>query len=226
MGEYTKPLDTVQMTPYVEAGKIRFVLSWPHGPKDLDIHTMYRISRFSKCEVFFGKRNCLGTSLDTDNFNGGHNGVETVTISTLGKYVYTFAVHKYVDISGGVAKGDDPVPGVQDQEKESKSIKKTVPDTPLPNSNARISVYVNGFKGAIYKIEAPSPTSQSGVEKDSKSEDIRWWLGFCLNGKEGVESLAVINKYSVDKPHFSLCEKYYRKNSFLQISSNKIRNIR
>ncbi len=62
-------MSTFQMTPRVEPGKLRFVLSWPYAPKDLDIHSIFKISRFSQCEIYFGARNCLGTTLDVDNLN-------------------------------------------------------------------------------------------------------------------------------------------------------------
>lgn len=195
------------MTPLVEEGKIRFVLSWPYGPKDLDIHSFFKVSRFSKCEVFFGKRDCVGTSLDTDNFSGGNNGVETITINQLGKYVYTFAVHKYTDVSNGVATGDSPVNGAQTNSTDDTSLTNrtsadNIPDVPLSASLAKISVYDYGFKESIYQISVPT-TDPNNLNASN------WWLALCLDGNAGINSLTAVNELYTDKPDYTICENLF-----------------
>ena len=91
----TKVLLENKMTPFVKPGEIRFVLSW-ESPMDLDIHSIFRISNFQKCEVYFGRSQCLGTELNSDIFRGEGTRYNTMTISTLGNYIYTIAVHNYV----------------------------------------------------------------------------------------------------------------------------------
>jgi hypothetical protein len=210
------------MTPFVEEGKLRFVLSWPFAPRDLDIHSFFKISRFSKCEVYFGKRDCVGTNLDTDNYNGGSNGVETITINSLGNYVYTFAVHKYTDVSNGVAPGEQPVAGSPPSPPSGRNETINVPDIPLSESRAKVSIYAYGFKGAIYQLMVPSFRSNVALQSDETDRNkFTWWIGFCLNGNEGVNSLSVINKLSKDKPNYTLCEGIYTtpKKSFLELNS-------
>jgi hypothetical protein len=201
------------MTPLVDDGKIRFVLSWPSGPKDVDIHSFFKISRFSKCEVYFGKRDCVGTGLDTDNFNGGSNGVETITINSLGKYIYTFAVHKYVDNSNGQAEADRPMPGSEDTTttESGRAGNANVPDLPLTQSKAKVSVYVSGYKGSIYQLEVPSFKDENTLEVNLNESDYTWWWTFCLDGNAGVNSIRVVNKLTSNKPTFTSCENLYKK---------------
>jgi hypothetical protein len=220
------------MTPTVDPGQIRFVLSWPLGPKDLDLHSYFKISRFSKCEIYFGKRSCVGTDLDVDNFEGGPNGVETITISTLGNYVYTFAVNKYVDISNGQAQGDDPVPGVDDStqattQATTPTTNQQIPDTPLAGSNAKISVYINGYKGSIYNLVVPVTADPSTTYERTGGNvnDYLWWYGLCLNGNQGISSLTPINKISVNTPDYTLCQNVYTPpSSFIQKSMKKMKS--
>lgn len=228
MGSYTKQIISSQLTPTVDKGKIRFVLSWPNGPKDLDLHSLFKISRFSKCEVYFGKRDCAGVNIDTDNFSGGANGVETITINTLGKYYYTFAVHKYIDVSGGQASGETPVAGSDAAANiGNNNTNSTVPDVPLALSEAKISVYTYGYKSPVYILKVPSTTTATNT-LDATTGDANnygWWLAFCLNGNEGINSLSVVNKLSADKPANTVCENLYAatpKTSFAQMSTQKL----
>lgn len=210
------------MTPEVEEGQLRFVLSWPFAPKDLDIHSFFKISKFSKCEVYFGKRECVGVNLDTDNFLGGKKGVETITIERMGNYIYTFAVHKYIDISGGVATGDNPVPGseVDNQFINNEDGNSTVlPNTPLSDSNAKISVYVHGFKAAIVTLIVPNKFQAQTDDMNFDTNNYNWWTALCLNGKVGIDSLKVLNKLTINKPSYLDCENAYAKPSFIQKKS-------
>ena len=220
MGNKTKPLLTISMTPLVEAGQLRFVLSWPFGPKDLDLHSFFSISRFSKCEVYFGQRDCVGTSLDTDNFNGRSNGVETITINLLGNYIYTFAVNKYVDLTNGQAEGDTTVSGQEESNTLQVEIvdkDNGIPDSTLSQSTAKISVYSFGYKGPIFVLVVPtfrpenlivSTEDGSGIN-DEKSYN--WWLAFCLNGTTGFNSLTPVNKLSTDIPSNTYCRDIFNK---------------
>jgi hypothetical protein len=186
------------MTPIVEKGKMRFVLSWPYAPRDLDIHSLFKISKFSKCEVYFGKRDCAGTVLDVDNFNGGSNGVETITINTLGQYIYTFAVHKFVQQDPAKKEDEKTDPGAK------------IPNIPLSKSKAKISVYSSEFKGPIYQLEIPSFSDNNLIEKGKSEDDYTWWMGFCLDGKKGLNSLALVNKLTTEKPNYTLCENLFK----------------
>lgn len=204
------------MTPSLEEGQIRFVLSWPNNPKDIDIHSLFKISRMSKCEVFFGKRECGGTTLDIDNFNYGINGVETITINTMSSFVYAIAVHKFIDVTtNNLADGDTPIDSYYEEDDEKKdtdnsSAPSQNTDLPLMDSGAKISVYIAGFKQAIVQLPVPSKFSnENGNNNAGNDNKFTWWHALCLDGKQGIDSLSVVNTISEDKPDSSDCEKIY-----------------
>jgi hypothetical protein len=206
-------MSTFQLTPRVEPGKLRFVLSWPYAPKDLDIHSIFKISRFSQCEIYFGARNCLGTTLDVDNLNGGNKGVETITINTLGKYIYTFAVHKYVDVSNGSsANGDDAIDMMMDETPVAPPVQPVsdIPDLPLSKSSAVVSVYTSEFKGPMYRVTVPSFLEENLLVSGTDDSSNTWWVALCLDGNQGITSLKTVNKLSSEKPKNNFCETLYR----------------
>jgi hypothetical protein len=212
MGFATKPLDTIPLTPFVDEGQIRFVLSWPDAPADLDIHSIFKISRTAKCEVFFSKKECAGVDLDVDNLKGGKNGVETITIREIGKYVYTFAVHRYIDISQGQNQGEVPI-----ADSPTDNIKTNIPAIPLSNSKATVTVYGKGFKGPLMSVTVPDLPSEG---EDTNPENYNWWTVFCLDGSKGINSITAINKLSVVKPTFSACENYYKSLGTVLLQTN------
>lgn len=208
MGKITKPLTHVKLTPRVDEGQMRFVLSWPDGPKDLDLHTSFKLNRFLACSCYFGRRECPGVSLDVDSYNGGASGGETITISTLGQYIYTISINKFEDFGEDSADGETPVAGsVQNNNNKNNQ---TIPDTPLPFSNAKISVYVYNYVGPIFEVAVPSVIDASTTDGESTNpDDYTWWLGFCLNGRTGINSLTPMNKLYTEQPNFSICEKHF-----------------
>jgi hypothetical protein len=201
MGSLTQPLDTIAITPLVSAGQLRFVLAWPDAPSDLDIHAIFKVSRLSKCEVFFGKKACGGLELDVDNLLGGKKGVETITIKELGQYVYTFAVHRFLDNANGVAQGETPI---ADSPTPSDTTASPIPRIPLRDSKATVSVYVAGFKGPIHVLEVPNK-----IPEGTDAQAVNWWTAFCLDGKVGMRSLSAVDELTVNKPNFTRCEAFY-----------------
>jgi hypothetical protein len=205
------------MTPLVHDGQIRFVLSWPDAPADLDLHGLFVVSARNKCEVFFGKKECVGLDLDVDNLKGGKNGVETITIRDLGKYIYNIAVHRYIDISNGISAGENPI---SDSPIDKPDI--DLPSTPLPESKATISVYASGYKGAILSINVPTE-----IKENEKSSDYNWWNVLCLDGIRGLSSISIINEISTNKPIATFCKKHYEQlpiTNLIQITSKMRRN--
>jgi hypothetical protein len=205
------------MTPLVEEGQVRFVLSWPDSPADLDIHSIFLVSARNKCEVFFGKKECLGVDLDVDNLKGGKNGVETITIRELGKYIYTITVHRYVDISNGVSAGENPI--------SDSPIEKTdvnLPATPLPESKAAVSVYTSGYKGPLVTINVPTQ-----IKENESATDYNWWNILCLDGIKGLSSISVVNEIATNKPTLTFCANHYKNipiTNMIEISSKMKRN--
>lgn len=227
------------MTPYVEPGKIRMVLSWPDAPSDLDIYSFFRTSSRRRCSVFFGRKRCKGLRLDVDNNIGGRKGAETITINVLENYIYTFVVRKYVDESEhGLAPGEERVDGApeEDYEKPEK-----LPNIPIHESKAKLSIYVGGTQKSLLSINIPSSDSKDNLLNDSDKENsgdkkFDWWHVFCLDGSQGLESLKTINKLTTKNPRHTYCENLYfsdpefdspvpkprksRRSSFIELFSN------
>ena len=191
-------LPSIPLTPEVEEGKIRIVLSWPDGPADLDIHSLFKVTKIRKCHVYFGNKDCTGLNLDVDNTKGGKNGVETITINSLGNYIYSFYVHKYVDGSQGNAVGEnriDSVPVGGDYEKPVDNTKS------LFNSEAKIIVYGAGYRAPIATFEIKTAKEEN--------DDYRYWNVFCLDGKQGVDSLKAVHELSIEAPSYTFCDDFY-----------------
>jgi plastocyanin len=83
------------MSPRLEAGEIRIILTWGENPRDLDAHLWLPLG--SPYHVYFSNKGNCGTSpwacLDVDDLNG--LGPETITISKSVIGTYRFAVHRY-----------------------------------------------------------------------------------------------------------------------------------
>ena len=200
-------LDNIPLTPVVKKGSTRFVLSWPNGPQDLDIYSDFILSRFRKCRVFFGRRECGGLKLDVDNFRGGRNGVETISLETMGTYKYLFMVSKFEDVSNGVAPNENADPN-RKVEETSK-----VPDLNLIDSKATISIYVADFEYAIMQISVPSFISDLTVmdpKTKYEAQQYDWWIAFCIDGTKGMNSLKVINKLDSKSSNSSICDQFYQ----------------
>lgn len=198
-----------QLTQRVNAGQIRFVLSWPNAPKDLDIHSIFKVSRYTQCEVYFGERECLGMTLDTDNLKGGKNGVETITIDTLGNYIYIFVVNKYFDVSDGeTAAGDNFI----NQEETSKTtpINNSIPNIPLSQSKATLSIYTSEFKGPLHVANVPTFNQENLLDPGKEDSSYIWWIAFCMDGSVGIDSLKTVNLLSTEKPPKTYCDSIVR----------------
>jgi hypothetical protein len=209
----TSNIISISLTPYVEDGKIRMVLSWPNAPSDLDIYSFFRITPKRRCTVFFGKKRCKELRLDVDNNMGGRKGAETITINALENYIYTFVVRKFVDKSvNGLAPGEERVDGApeEDYEKPEK-----LPDIPIHESKAKLSIFIGGIQQSLLSITIPSSNSKENLLLDSDKEStddskkFDWWHVFCLDGSKGLASLKTINKLTVNNPKHSYCEDLY-----------------
>ena len=137
-------------------------------------------------------------SLDVDNTKGGKNGVETITISELGNYIYAFYIHKYVDSSGGVAAGERTANGFT---ASGNTYAPNLNSITLPQCGAKISIYGHGYNTPIAIID--SSASSFTNERD------RYWFPFCLNGRLGMDSLKVVNKVQANAPTPADCEALY-----------------
>lgn len=188
----------MSLSPEVPEGNIRVVLSWVDGPSDLDIHSIFKLNNGRKCHTYFGNKNCVGMSLDVDNTKGGKNGVETITITELGNYIYAFYIHKYVDSSGGVAAGERTANGFT---ASGNTYVPNLNSITLPDCGAKISIYGHGYNTPIAIIDV-------GASSHPNERD-RYWFAFCLNGNLGMDSLKVVNKVQSSAPTPAQCEALY-----------------
>ena len=99
--EACKPGAFVPLSPSLEAGTLRFSLSWADKPKDLDLYAYRRNWRDweQSCETSYRKKTgCTVATLDLDNTRGGNNGAETITlkeVDTQQDNVYMIFVNNY-----------------------------------------------------------------------------------------------------------------------------------
>lgn len=198
---------TVSLTPIITDRVLRIVLSWESSPKDLDLHSLFPVSRIRKCQVFFAKRECIGVNLDTDNIMGGTNGVETLTFTTLGNYIYAIAVNKYVDITDGLAPGEI---NVNDNISSNLSPVQNWSKIPLVQAKAKVSVYAPGFSDPILVVNSPTIIDSTTVvdgDASSPADNYDWWMVLCFDGSIGVDSILNVNKFMNKKPTFTDCGK-------------------
>lgn len=249
----TKKIRNISLTPFVDQGKIRVVLSWPDAPADLDLYSIFKTGKFTKCMVFFGKTVCSKTRIDVDNKLGGKKGAETITIDLLEKYIYTFAIRKYVSTAkDNLAPGEERVEGApmsSDYNYEflpESERPELIANATLAESNAKISIFVSGFKNAIREITVPvSVEGNLLLESDKNNKYYDWWVPFCLNGSLGVQSIKIVNKLTTEMPKDTYCQGLYsnsknsesaknagtptnsgadsQKTSFAELPSNKMR---
>ena len=90
----------VPVSPLLEPGQVRLTMSWGERPLDLDVYAQQKnINTEESCTTYYGKKTeCEGISLDLDNYNGGNNGVETITFHDVENQqdsVYMLFVHHY-----------------------------------------------------------------------------------------------------------------------------------
>merc|ERR1719427_1721429 len=96
-----KPSVLVPLSPILQPGEVRMTMSWGERPMDLDIYTLQKNlnNPDPSCTTYYSNKNgCEGVTLDLDNYNGGNNGVETITfhdVDTRQGDVYMVFVHHY-----------------------------------------------------------------------------------------------------------------------------------
>jgi len=97
----------VAMSPELEVGQTRIIMTWDDKPMDVDIHVM-AVSKDDSGELcrtwYNNKTGCPAVSQDRDNAQGGMNGAETVTLlnnTVNSKYTYMVAVEDFKFESDG-----------------------------------------------------------------------------------------------------------------------------
>ncbi len=205
----------VPLTPHISDGQIRFVLTFPDGPEYLDMHLLFKVNNKQTCELFFGMQNCIGTKLNIDPIQNKINGLQTITINNLGSYIYTLAVNKYNDVSGGKGKGDNAIfipQNITDFDNNKKNLEFNnikINNYPLKSSRAKVSVYVNGYVGPIKSIAIPIDDVGLKVDTQSNTDLNDWWQTLCLDGRHGINTIMAVNDLASRRPIYTTCENIY-----------------
>ena len=121
-----------------------------------------------------------------------------------------FFVHKYTDVSGGVAYGEEKIDGVDPEEHfyfypNTTSEETNDEDAPLINSRASIKIFGPVFWTPISVVNIPENINLNGNE-----EEYKYWAAFCINGEQGMSSLKIINKLYKSEPDITECENLYQ----------------
>lgn len=233
MGKMTEKINNIVLTPMVQPGEIRVVLSWPDAPDDLDLYSIFKTGNFTKCIVFYGKPDCSSTHIEVINNQGGRKGAETITINFLEKYIYTFAVRKYISKSkDNLAPDEKRVEGAPLSSDYNYEIpvdinekKEIFADVNLSESKAKVAIFIHGFQSAIQEIFVPSNYEGNLLLDSDKSKNtLDWWVPFCINGERGLDSLMILNKLTSNLPNDDICRKIYNNQSVLDNPSNYNKN--
>ena len=188
-------------------GKIVVKLEWDNNPPDLDLICRFELNNTSNdnksnyCYTFFGNQKCVETIYPFDNKVGGNKGSEIIEIETVSNYIYFFYVIKYNDKSNNTALNEYKINYIDNELKYEDNNYYKDNDEFLKNSSAKLSLYANGLKIPIDIAKIKN--------EDLEENKSNYWAGFCLNGKEGLKSLKIINKYYEKEPPKNICLLYY-----------------
>lgn len=125
----------LHLSPKLQEGEMRIVLTWKDIPQDLDSHLFTPYSTVDKHICYYNKKDEKGNSLDVDVISG--YGPETVTLSNLDSNgLYKYYVADYTNCSQGNYTSRE-----------------------MSNSNASVQVYTKDGLAATFHV----PTGQEGV---------------------------------------------------------------
>lgn len=218
-------LNTLNLAKIMPNEVFKVTLNWGTQVKDLDLFAMFRVDKNTDCNIFFGSKKCASATLDTDNKEFGNNGGESLTVQKLGSFNYTLAVNKYQDRSNGEISGEF---NEETNEYNRATQVDPIDTTPISISNANVYVYSPYYLYPILSISIPETISQDNVIGTySQNNDYNWWVLFCLDGSQGLNSLTLVNKFADKQPTSSFCQNYDPQNPskpiLLEIS-NKMKN--
>ena len=202
-------------------GVLRLVLNWGDQYEDLDLFSFFAVNKWIECRIFFGNKNCVMTKLVTDNSHAGQKGGETMSVERLGNFKYTFAVNKFQDRSRGIVKGE--------YNENTKAYDDSNPapwsDSKITQSKAKIAIYSPHYLNAIVSLDIPtSLNSFNTVGEYDPEKYYDWWVLFCLDGGEGMDSLKVVNKFVPYQPSGKFCKDYDESKNVSFAKNNKMKN--
>ena len=206
-------INKMELIKIFNAGKIIVKLEWESKPNDLDLICRFKVSEKDYCYTFFGNKKCVETAFYRDAKNGNGKFSEVIEIEEFSDYMYLFYVRKYFDESNGESKNERKISGVDMGENLNFTDLYKNNNELLVNSMAKLLVYSNGLKYPMIKIDIndyinEDLTIENSYKKKEDSKDI-YWIGFCVNGKEGLNTIKIINKISKNEPAKNICLSYY-----------------
>ena len=116
---------TISNSVGLDIDGMRIILSWGSSPSDLDSHLWY-----GNNHVYHSVRNLGNVSLDTDDTSS--YGPETITVSSIEEYTYTYYVYNYSQRSSGNSA------------------------TTMANAQARVEVYFGNSSTPAYTFYGPT----------------------------------------------------------------------
>jgi hypothetical protein len=201
-------LGSIKLIDIFNSGKIIVKLEWDNKPPDLDLICRFQVTKDNYCYIFFGNRKCGKAELLSDSREKNEISSEIIEISEFSDYVYLFYVRKYFDSSNGNALNEFKKDGVETEEKINYSELDIKYNEYLNNTSARILVYSNGFRIPALKINIPG-----FIKNETNQTEYIYWIAFCINGNEGINSLKVVNELIQNEPSKNICLTYYDLNN-------------
>ena len=200
-------LGSMQLIKFFNSGKIVLKLSWGLKPLDLDFICRFPAYNNYNCYTFFGNKKCGKTKYFIDNKIPDLISSEIIEISEFSDYTYLFYIRKYFDKSNGLTQNEFKIEGVENIKKMNHTESYIIYDEYLNNTSAFIYIYSNGFKIPPIKIPIPDYDTNDGEYNNDK--EYIYWAAFCIDGKKGINSLKIINKFTVNEPEQNICLSYY-----------------
>ena len=213
-------INKMELIKLFNDGRIIVKLEWESKPNDLDLICRFKVSEKDYCYTFFGNQKCVETYFYKDAKNQ-ESYSEIIEIEEFSDYIYLFYVRKFFDESNGEAKNERKIEGVDMGKNLNFTDLYKNNDELLINSKAKLLIYNNGLKYPMIKIDINDYLNENlNIENSYKEEDNKdiYWIGFCINGKEGLNAIKIINKISKNEPDKNICSNYYSK-------ANKIDNL-
>ena len=200
---------TYEISPIIlissfNSGKIIVKLEWENKPPDLDLICRFQVTKDLYCYTFFGNKKCGKTKYFFDSRDKTEISSEIIEIDEFSDYVYLFYVRKYIDTSNGITINEYKIDGVEEPSKINYTDIDIKYNEHLKSTIARLLIYSNGYNIPSLAINIPG-----FIENENNNIDYNHWVAFCINGKEGINSLKVINKLESNEPDKNICQSYY-----------------
>ena len=209
----TLNMGIMQLIQLFNSGKIVVKLEWDLKPPDLDLICRFQVTQNYYCYTFFANHKCGETEFFIDNRFPEKMSSEIIEITEFSDYLYLFYVRKYFDNSNGKTQNELKIAGVENINDMNHTGKYILYNEYLNNTSANIYVYSNGYKIPAIKIGVPNFELN---EINNKDKEYIYWAAFCINGKEGINSLKIINQFMQDEPDKNICKSFYDENNLVK----------